>query len=341
MVDFYLFRHGETDMNKQARWQGSGIDSELNEDGRRQARELAEKLKYAGLDVVYSSPLKRAHETAVFVGRAANVKVVDVPELIEACLGDTEGKTHLEIRKLFPVLNRQWHCLDDEFLDVRYPNGESKREIQQRMTAALKKLARTGYQKIGISGHSAVLRYFFLQTGIRMPNVPHGTPFLVRYENGVFTYDESNPVYVRPLEKRDVETAVALIKEVFMRFEAPDYPPEGVEAFLRFIAPENLEKNVSLYGAFSGKELLGAAGVRNETHICLLFVKEAFQKQGIGKKLIKSVLSTLARDAYKRSTVNAAPTAAGFYERMGFKAVSDVQNKDGISFVEMCCSLTG
>lgn len=38
MTDFYLFRHGETDMNAQTRWQGRGIDSELNANGENQAR---------------------------------------------------------------------------------------------------------------------------------------------------------------------------------------------------------------------------------------------------------------------------------------------------------------
>ena len=43
--DFYVFRHGETELNKQKRWQGSGMDYDLNENGVKQAQGLIEKLK--------------------------------------------------------------------------------------------------------------------------------------------------------------------------------------------------------------------------------------------------------------------------------------------------------
>ena len=44
--DFYIFRHGETDYNKEKRWQGSGIDAELNENGKKQAEKLIESLDF-------------------------------------------------------------------------------------------------------------------------------------------------------------------------------------------------------------------------------------------------------------------------------------------------------
>ena len=62
--EFYVFRHGQTDMNLAGRWQGSGIDVPLNETGLQQARQLAEELRYSGIQAVISSPLKRAVQTA-------------------------------------------------------------------------------------------------------------------------------------------------------------------------------------------------------------------------------------------------------------------------------------
>ena len=47
--DFYVFRHGETDLNRQKRWQGSGMDYDLNQNGRAQAEYLAEKLAGKGI----------------------------------------------------------------------------------------------------------------------------------------------------------------------------------------------------------------------------------------------------------------------------------------------------
>ena len=68
--EFYVFRHGETELNRQKRWQGSGMDYELNESGRQQAEELAQKLAGKGLEIIFSSPLKRALQTAETVAAA-------------------------------------------------------------------------------------------------------------------------------------------------------------------------------------------------------------------------------------------------------------------------------
>ena len=73
--DFYLFRHGQTDMNAAGRWQGRGIDLPLNETGREQARELAAALTPAALEVVFSSPLKRAVQTAQIVAEILRIPV--------------------------------------------------------------------------------------------------------------------------------------------------------------------------------------------------------------------------------------------------------------------------
>ena len=67
--DFYIFRHGETDYNAQKRWQGQGIDIDLNKTGLKQAEDLAEKMQHLGLEIIYSSPLKRARQTAEFVAK--------------------------------------------------------------------------------------------------------------------------------------------------------------------------------------------------------------------------------------------------------------------------------
>ena len=185
--DFYIFRHGLTDMNVAGRWQGRGIDLPLNEIGREQALELAEELKETGIEIIYSSPLKRAVQTAEIVAKALHVSVRIENGLVEGCFGEAEGKTKQEINGLFPQTAEAWHSLEEEFMDVRFNGGETKREIQQRILQTLEKIASENEQKIiGISAHSAVVRCFMLLFGIKLYAVPHGHPFHLCFDEGCF-----------------------------------------------------------------------------------------------------------------------------------------------------------
>jgi uncharacterized phosphatase len=65
-------RHGQTDLNAEGRVQGCKSDLPLNEEGRRQAREIAEVLSDKGIDFIVTSPLKRAMETADIIAERLN-----------------------------------------------------------------------------------------------------------------------------------------------------------------------------------------------------------------------------------------------------------------------------
>jgi broad specificity phosphatase PhoE len=95
-----LVRHGETDWNREHRWQG-WADVPLNELGRRQAAELAGRLRGVRLDAVYSSDLRRAHETAELVAAEHGLPVVADPGLREIDVGSWSGLTRPEIDERF------------------------------------------------------------------------------------------------------------------------------------------------------------------------------------------------------------------------------------------------
>ena len=188
---FYLFRHGQTDMNLARRWQGRLIDAPLNPTGIRQAEALADTLLPLRIQAVFSSPLLRAVQTAKIAAAKTGAPVFVDGGLIEGCFGEAEGKTLQEIHALFPELAARWENLDDDTLDTRFPNGESKREIQTRILQAMTRIAEMQpYERIGISCHSAAIRCTMLAFGQKYPQVPHGVPFRLEWDGKSFSGEQ-------------------------------------------------------------------------------------------------------------------------------------------------------
>jgi broad specificity phosphatase PhoE len=91
-MELWLVRHGESTWNSARRFQG-GRDAPLSPRGRRQARALAAGLAPVRFDALYSSPLRRARDTAAPCGAALGLEAVPVADLREIGLGDWEGLT--------------------------------------------------------------------------------------------------------------------------------------------------------------------------------------------------------------------------------------------------------
>jgi glucosyl-3-phosphoglycerate phosphatase len=102
-----LVRHGETDWNRDGRWQGHS-NTRLNESGRRQAAELAEQL--GGIDVLYSSDLDRARETAEIVAARLGLEVRFDRRLRERSFGAWEGLTMADIESRFAEPYERWRA---------------------------------------------------------------------------------------------------------------------------------------------------------------------------------------------------------------------------------------
>ena len=137
---------------------------------------------------------------------------------------------------------------------------------------------------------------------------------------------------------------MALALEVFMQFEAPDYPPEGVETFKKDIVenPEYL-KNARLglcpiYGAFDGDKIVALMGMRsNKTHINLVFTKKSYHRQGIARAIFHSLLNDVLKEnpTLEALTLNSSPYGLPFYLAIGFVPLSEEQEINGIRFTPM------
>ena len=170
--DFYIFRHGETDCNREGRWQGCGIDMDLNDTGRRQAEELSKRLAPLNLQVIFSSPLKRALQTARIVAGLNNIPIEIIPDLREGCFGEAEGLLKTEIERRWPDIFTAWYAPEPD-MSVGFPGGETKRQMQERMLRVLENLKTYPVCRMGIASHGSSIRYLLMAFGYgphKMPN---------------------------------------------------------------------------------------------------------------------------------------------------------------------------
>jgi broad specificity phosphatase PhoE len=136
-----LARHGQTAWNIGAgtgeRFRGR-VDLPLDDTGLAQAHALAERLADLPIVAAYSSPLKRAVETARPTARQLSLPVQPLPGIIDINYGDWQGLSHAEVAKVYPDLYRRWL---EKPHRVKFPNGESLRQVRLRGMAALKQVA--------------------------------------------------------------------------------------------------------------------------------------------------------------------------------------------------------
>jgi broad specificity phosphatase PhoE/ribonuclease HI len=126
-----LLRHGETPLSVEKRFSGRG-DIALTERGEAQAAAAAGRLAGSGIDVIVSSPLRRAQQTAAAVAEAAGLEVTVDAGFVETDFGQWEGSSLREVSKTSPAEVRAW--LDDP--RVAPPGGESMVATAARVAAA-------------------------------------------------------------------------------------------------------------------------------------------------------------------------------------------------------------
>jgi broad specificity phosphatase PhoE len=132
-----LARHGETDWNREKRWQGLA-DLSLNDRGREQARALAEKLDAVPFSAIYASDLRRAHETALIVAEQRRLAVTPMRELREIDVGSWTGLSHDEVKERF----RGAYIESRARAGRGWEGGETYAEMGRRVLDALRRIAR-------------------------------------------------------------------------------------------------------------------------------------------------------------------------------------------------------
>jgi 2,3-bisphosphoglycerate-dependent phosphoglycerate mutase len=154
MTDLIFIRHGETDWNRQQRIQGH-IDVPLNPTGREQAQRLAQALAGERFDLLISSDLQRARETAQPVQRMHAKPLLAQAALREQSFGVLEGMGVADVKARHPQLWAQWLRHD---ADYALPEGESTRQFHARVIDAVRELATAhGDKTLVLVTHGGVL----------------------------------------------------------------------------------------------------------------------------------------------------------------------------------------
>lgn len=150
----FLIRHGETEFNRLGVFRGR-LDVDLNDRGRRQAREIGQALKPEGIDFLLTSPLRRAVETASIISEVLGIRYEADEAFNNISLGRWQGVPKQEVQRDYP---REWRIWQTEPEDLLIPDGETVEHVRQRAMAGLRRVLEGAEGDFGIVTHRSVIK---------------------------------------------------------------------------------------------------------------------------------------------------------------------------------------
>jgi len=133
---FYLIRHGTTQWNIKEVFRGQK-DIELNEDGLKEAEATGLCLKNTPIQVIFSSPLKRAKKTADIIASYCKVPVEILDDITDINFGKWQGMSHEDVKNCFPELYKKWKQSPHT---VTFPEGEGLQRVKDRAAHAIERI---------------------------------------------------------------------------------------------------------------------------------------------------------------------------------------------------------
>ncbi|MBI5880926.1 histidine phosphatase family protein [archaeon] len=149
-MKIYLIRHGQTTADVEDRY-GGAYDDHLTDLGKKQAQELAGKLKGSGIEVIYHSPMIRATETARIITNDLSLELRVVPDLRERNVcGVVTGLTKTEARERFPD---QVEELSKGTIYPKVKGSEQYNPFKERVLKAFGQVTSSDYSTIAVITH--------------------------------------------------------------------------------------------------------------------------------------------------------------------------------------------
>ena len=192
MTQIFLVRHGQSEGNLFRRVQGQ-TDVELTADGKAQLPYLTKRFAETSLAAVYTSPLRRAEETAAAIVGGRDISVFVDKRLIEMCFGAWEMRPWGEVNLESPELKRAFLHDPDRW---HVPGSEAHTAVQKRMLAAMTDIARANDGKtVAVACHGMAIRAFLARIlGVPSERIFEDVPLvnntsvtLLRFENDTFS----------------------------------------------------------------------------------------------------------------------------------------------------------
>lgn len=185
-TQFIIVRHGETTWNRLGQIQGH-LDSPLSSDGIAQANTLADRLHVELFDVLISSDLGRAHNTAKLIATRTGHTVSVDARLRERHYGIFQGMTRDEAKSVYPDVYARYH---DESVTYAIPGGESTEECFHRNLDCFQEIV-TRYpgKRVVVVTHGGVLDGLYRHV-MRLPHVGSRAFTIVNASLNWFTYED-------------------------------------------------------------------------------------------------------------------------------------------------------
>jgi broad specificity phosphatase PhoE len=158
MTEIYLVRHGETEWNREEMFRGRK-DIPLNNTGEEQANKVSSYFKEKHVDLIVSSPMKRAMQTAEPLSRSKGIEIKAMAEFTDMNFGAWEGSTLKRVKEDYPLEFSLWEKHPDR---LQTAEGESLETVRARVSGGLADIDPLPEQRVVIVTHRVICKIIVL-----------------------------------------------------------------------------------------------------------------------------------------------------------------------------------
>ena len=188
--EFYIFRHGESTYNIKGLIQGRLNTSVLTEKGKLQAEKIGWYLKDKNIEIILTSPLLRAKQTAEIANKFLNVSIVEDERFIEVDVGVVEGMHHTQATLKYAEDYAKWRDKRNLYPDLCFEGGETKRQVQERVFLGLRDwVEKSDNSVIAIASHGVMLGQIMVALGVADEGVDNGSVLHLIFDDDKWIFD--------------------------------------------------------------------------------------------------------------------------------------------------------